>query len=210
MQPIRVALVNDHEVVVAGLQALLEPYADRVRLVELVTGTRAGDQADVVLFDSFAQSFEKVRVDDIAPPEVPVVVYTWDERPHVHDVAVDWGAVASVPKSLTAAELVEALEKAHAGARMRPRGVRGGRASGVRRWPGQAAGLTERESEVLALLAAGHSNDEIAALLHLSVNSVKTYLRHAYRKAGVNRRSQATVWALDHGFEPDVSRRPAR
>lgn len=210
MRPLRVALVNDYEVVVAGLQALLEPYADRVRLVELVTGTRAGDQADVVLFDSFAQSFEKVRVDDIAPPEVPVVVYTWDERPHVHDVAVDWGAVASVPKSMTADELVEALEKAHAGARMRPRGVRGGRVSGVRRWPGQAAGLTERESEVLALLAAGHSNDEIAALLHLSVNSVKTYLRHAYRKAGVNRRSQATVWALDHGFEPDVSRRPAR
>lgn len=207
MAALKVALVNDYDIVVAGLATLFQPYAERVRLVELVAGRRAGDQADVVLFDSFAQSFDTVRVEDVAPAEVPVVVFTWDERPYVHERALAWGAAASVPKSIPGPDLVATLERVHAGARRPPlRGVRGA-ASPVRRWPGQHAGLTERESEVLALLVAGHSNDEIAGLLHLSVNSVKTYLRHAYRKADVNRRSQAVVWALQHGFDTDSSRR---
>ncbi|MDP3892306.1 response regulator transcription factor, partial [Nocardioides sp.] len=62
--------------------------------------------------------------------------------------------------------------------------------------------LSPREAEVLALIAKGMSNKEIAQTVFLSVNSVKTYIRTAYRKIGVHRRGQAVVWAHEHGFAP--------
>jgi len=69
-------------------------------------------------------------------------------------------------------------------------------------YPGKAEGLSRRESGVLALIVQGRSNQEIASELFLSVNSVKTYIRSAYRKIGANHRAQAVVWALQHGFVP--------
>ena len=68
--------------------------------------------------------------------------------------------------------------------------------------PGKGAGLSRRESDVLALIAQGRSNQEIADECFLSINSVKTYIRSAYRKIGVSHRAQAVVWALRHGFAP--------
>ncbi|WP_323791145.1 response regulator transcription factor [Nocardioides sp.] len=58
------------------------------------------------------------------------------------------------------------------------------------------AALTDRELEVLTLIARGYSNQEIAALLYLSINSIKTYVRSAYRRINVERRTQAVLWAL--------------
>jgi DNA-binding CsgD family transcriptional regulator len=69
-----------------------------------------------------------------------------------------------------------------------------------RDWPGRAEGLSERESEVVILIAEGHTNAEIAAALHLSVNSVKTHVRSAYRKLDVERRSQAVRKVVDLGL----------
>ena len=60
--------------------------------------------------------------------------------------------------------------------------------------------LSPREHDVLRLIAGGLSNQEIAATLYVSINSVKTYIRSAYRKIGVGRRSQAVVWAVQHGL----------
>jgi DNA-binding NarL/FixJ family response regulator len=75
-------------------------------------------------------------------------------------------------------------------------------------WPGQALGLSERESEVLALICQGLSNDDITKRAYLSINTVKTYIRTLYRKIGVTSRTQAVLWGLDHGFEPDrIARR---
>jgi DNA-binding CsgD family transcriptional regulator len=64
--------------------------------------------------------------------------------------------------------------------------------------------LTGREMEVLGLIAEGLTNQEIADRVYVSINSVKTYIRAAYRKIGVNSRSQAAVWCLQHG----IARRP--
>lgn len=214
--PLRLALVNDYEVVVAGLTRMLAPYAAQVRVVEIAANIPVSDHADLVLFDTFAQSMDNVKVEDVAPAGVPVVAYTWESEADVWQRALDWGAVACLSKTLSAARLVAALEAIHRGDAPDPGhaaptavdSVRSGEA--VRDWPGRAEGLTERESEVMALLAVGHSNQEIAELLHVSINSVKTYLRHAYRKADVNRRSQAVLWALDKGFSPDVLHRRVR
>jgi NarL family two-component system response regulator LiaR len=62
--------------------------------------------------------------------------------------------------------------------------------------------LSSRESQIVALIVQGLSNQEIADIAYLSINSVKTYIRTAYRKMGVTRRSQAVVWAMQHGFGP--------
>jgi DNA-binding CsgD family transcriptional regulator len=67
---------------------------------------------------------------------------------------------------------------------------------------GAAVGLTAREVEVLALIAQGMSNLEIAERLFLSINSVKTYIRSAYAKIGATSRSRAVAWCLQHGFAP--------
>ena len=63
--------------------------------------------------------------------------------------------------------------------------------------------LSARETEIVALIVRGLSNQEIAEAAFLSINSVKTYIRTAYKKMGVTRRSQAVVWAIQHGFEPE-------
>ena len=72
-------------------------------------------------------------------------------------------------------------------------------------WPGREFGLTAREAEIIALITQGLTNQEIAERSYLSINSVKTYIRTAYRKMGVASRSQAVLWGVRHGFEPPSS-----
>jgi DNA-binding NarL/FixJ family response regulator len=65
-----------------------------------------------------------------------------------------------------------------------------------------AADLTARQRDVLGLLVLGYSNQEIAEELYLSINSVKTYIRTAYLRIGVQRRSTAVLWGLQNGLLP--------
>ena len=69
-------------------------------------------------------------------------------------------------------------------------------AGGAGDWPGRSIGLTPREAEIIALIAHGLSNEEIAERAFLSINSVKTYIRTAYRKMKVTSRSQAVLWGV--------------
>src|SRR4029079_2093260 len=106
--------------------------------------------------------------------------------------------------------LVDAIERIHAGERVLPIG--GGTVSPKPEsaWPGKEHGLTVREAEIIALITQGLSNQEIADRSYLSINSVKTYIRTAYRKIGVERRAQAVLWGIKNGFEPDIMRRVRR
>jgi len=72
--------------------------------------------------------------------------------------------------------------------------------------------LTARESEIIALITTGLSNNEIARQTYLSINSVKSYIRSAYRRMGVSSRSQAVLWGVQHGLAPQAPERqhPAR
>ncbi len=70
-------------------------------------------------------------------------------------------------------------------------------------WPGRRQGLKEREAEILALITQGRQNAEIAALVYLSENTVKSYVRQLYRKIGVRSRTQAVLWGSRNGFLPD-------
>jgi two-component system, NarL family, response regulator LiaR len=119
------------------------------------------------------------------------------------------GAGGYLAKSLKAKEIVDALEAIRDGeivvlTNSLVAEPEGGWGVG---WPGEEEGLTPRESEVLAFITQGLSNQEIAANLYLSINSVKSYIRTAYRKLGVASRSQAVRWGMEHGFHPGSMRR---
>jgi len=205
---VRVAIVNDYELVVAGVAALLEPFRDRVEVVELDSGLPVIRDVDVILYDTFgAVQGEGLDVDAVAgDSDAKVVIYSWNLHGELVRESVRAGVAAYLSKGLEAKELVDAIEKVHAGQRLVPDG--GGTASPKPGavWPGKESGLTVRESEIVALITQGLSNQEIAERSYLSINSVKTYIRTAYRKMGVERRSQAVLWGIRHGFEPDVVR----
>ncbi|MEJ7704868.1 MAG: LuxR C-terminal-related transcriptional regulator [Geodermatophilaceae bacterium] len=63
-----------------------------------------------------------------------------------------------------------------------------------------------RESEIIALITQGLSNQDIADRAFLSINTIKSYIRSSYRKMNVTTRSQAVLWGIDHGFRPDYVR----
>ena len=137
-----------------------------------------------------------------------VVLYTWAFAPEFITRALQSGAAGVLSKTLTGPALVAALEQIHSGQRVispppgsvkdiEPNNSKGSD------WPGRSAGLTQREAEMLTLICRGHTNAEIAASAFLSPNSVKSYIRSAYRKVGVERRSQAVAWGIAHGLGQD-------
>jgi DNA-binding NarL/FixJ family response regulator len=200
---IRVALLNDYEVIVAGLAAMLEPYRDRIAVVDLATGGPPHRPADIALFDTFGGRrhvlgrARQMVVDDLVQH---VVLYTWDATEEFLTVAHHMGVSGVLFKSATAEELVRGLER-----------VCGGEQPGFdmpQRGGRQAATpeLTSREAEVVALLSLGLSNDEIGKELFLGVETVRTYVRQIYRKLGVRNRTQAALRAVELGLDPPPTR----
>jgi two-component system, NarL family, response regulator LiaR len=198
--------VNDYAVVVAGVAKMLAPYTDRIQ-VEHLHGTPQDDgEVDVILFDTFG--YQGRPGQDLAELVVTggakLVVFSWTTDDRAIAVALQAGAAGYVSKTVTAEELAQALEDVHAGLTVTQTGAEAQvaeRSAGSRAaWPGHDHGLSSREAEVLALIAEGLTNDEVADKLYLSLNTVKTYIRTGYQKIGVSRRSQAVVWALQHGF----------
>lgn len=205
----RVAVVDDYEIVVAGIAAVLGPYADRVRVVDLAVGTPlVRGVVDVVLYDTFGHTHtHDVDVDDLIEGQTAkVVIFSWNLEPQRIAESLRRGAAGYLPKSLTADELISALERVHAGEIVGPDDAAASSTTETVGWPGREHGLTHREAEIIALIAQGLSNQEIADRLYLSINSIKTYIRTAYRKIGVTRRAQAVAWALTNGFDTEVSR----
>jgi DNA-binding NarL/FixJ family response regulator len=207
--PVQIAVVDDYDVVVAGVANMLEPYRDRVVVAELDTGRPVEDDVDIALYDSFAQPESdqqeiKVLVDN--PRAHRVVVYTWNFHPELVSKARDLGVSGYLSKSLTARELVGALEAVHAGEVVVSQSSTRSRTLGSLDWPGRREGLTDREAEILALITQGKSNAEVAALTYLSPNTIKSYIRTLYRKIGVESRTQAVLWGVDNGFLPDHHR----
>lgn len=213
MTPIHVALANDFEIVVLGLAHLLEPFADRVRVVDVVVrGEPLARPVDVVLFDVFGHTdlgYDdlKALLDD--PNVKRLAVFSWNLDPEIVERGFALGVAGYLAKNLTAEELVDGIVRIAHGEQIVAGHPAGDYRPTGRDWPGRSQGLSERESEVLVLIAEGHTNSEIASALHLSENSVKTHIRSAYRKLAVKRRSQAVRVALDLGIarrSPDRDR----
>lgn len=202
--PVRVAIVNDYEVVVRGLADMLSGYPSRIDVVDLATrdGVSDGVDVDVVLYDTYSRPREDPRgVQELTEDSrvEAVAVYTWNFEPQLIDGALAAGARGYLAKTLPAKQLVESVERIHAGeVVVSPTPGHTPVVSGD--WPGRSEGLSLRESEMLALITQGRSNQEICKLAYLSPNTVKSYIRSAYRKIGITSRSQAVLWGVEHGM----------
>jgi DNA-binding NarL/FixJ family response regulator len=202
-------VVDDYDVVLLGVAQMLDPYRDRVLIAELDTNEPVADRVDIVLYDSFAQpesDHDEISVLINNPRARRVVVYTWNFHPDLIRSALRQGVHGYLSKTLAARDLVAALEAVHAGETVvsdpppRPRSANG------LDWPGRGEGLTDRESEILALITQGKSNTEVATLTYLSPNTVKSYIRTIYRKINAGSRTQAVLWGVRNGFTPDHHR----
>ena len=215
--PLRVAIVNDYELIVAGLSAMLAPHRTRVDVVELDVDQDPEHAVDVALFDSYGQpGLGLHRVRSLVEDErvAAVAIYTWSLTETSRAAAYNAGARGLIAKALSAEELVDSLEAVAQGQVVETGGFRPGVQG---QWPGSSWGLSARESEVLALVASGLSNRAIAEALFVSENTVRTHLKAVFRKLGVTSRSQAAGRALtDESFltrqsvraAPKVRRRP--
>ena len=201
--PLTVSLVNDYEIIVSGLATMLDPYADRVRVVELSVESEPTRQADVALFDTFAGRRHALGRASAMVSEGyvdHVVLYTWDATADFLAQAEQAGVSGVILKSVGGERLVQALERTVSGERMgMTHTTRSPRSE-------QTNELSNREREVLALLALGSTNRQIANELYLSVDTVKSHMRRLYSKLGVSNRTQAALRADQYQLRPALSR----
>jgi DNA-binding NarL/FixJ family response regulator len=202
--PIRVAVVNDYEIIVRGVAALLAAHPTRVEVVELDAGTEPRGRADVALFDTFAgrrDALARARrmVDDGLVDHV--VLYTWDASSEFLELAAAVGVDGVVPKSQSGDGLVDAIERVVRGERVGLERASRGRHGLL------PSALSDREQEVLALIALGCTNQEIGHELFLSVDTIKSHVRRLYSKLGVRNRTEAALLAAEHGVAPPLRRR---
>src|SRR3954447_1305559 len=200
--PVRVALTNDFELVVAGLARMLDGFGERIDILDTTTHGEVVERGvDVALFDTFGHVGN--GVDEIErlvnePSVHRVSVFTWQFDPRQIDRALALGCTGYLSKALDAEQLVGALEKVARGHQVvSDNPMLDRHTSSDRGWPGRADGLSERESEVLVLIAEGLSNLDIAGTLCISPNSVKAHIRSGYRKLGVATRAQAVRAVLE-------------
>ncbi len=196
---IRVALVNDYEIVLEGLRALLRPYDPAIRVVELDIDEKPESTVDVTLFDTYGEATAmRERARDLASDAAngAVIVFSFSDDVALADSVVRAGAQGFISKSMPAAEIVEGIRAAARGERVTlvKRSQHGATVAGLR-WPGREVNLTERESELLALLPTGMTNRELGEHLYLSQNTIKTQLRSLFSKLDVRNRVQAVALA---------------
>lgn len=207
----KVAVLSPHPVVVEGFTAMLNRHRDRVEVIDLPTSFD-DLEPDVVLYDVAALADgDGVDLDELVKATASVVLaIARDLRPDLLGRALSRGVDGFIPLGAGEDELLAGIDSAMTGWQAGDPGpdpVVGSSTSEQRSHRlGADAGLSVREARVLSLIAQGMSNDQIAAQEYLSVNTVKSYIRTAYRKIGVNTRAQAVVWAVQHGVETDAER----
>ena len=207
--PIRVLICDDHGLVRAGLRKLLESDAEVDVVGEAGNAEQAieGSQAitpDVLLLDIVMPGRSGIdALPDIlqAAPETKVLVLSMQDDPAYVRQAFAAGASGYVLKDAADAELVEAVH-AVAGGRQYVHPVIGARLAGAVAVPAKRATsdkLSEREHDVLRLLALGHTNHEIAAQLSISVRTAETHRARIIQKLGVKTRAEIVRYALAAG-----------
>jgi DNA-binding NarL/FixJ family response regulator len=207
---IRVLVVDDHAVVRSGLRRVLDAEADIETVAEAANAERAVFEAlehnpDVVLMDIVMPGkggIEGMPALLQAVPEAKVLVLSMQDDPRYVHEAFEAGASGYVLKEAADSEVVSAVRAVAAGERyVHPAlGARLVAADAEERKKAEADPLSEREREVLQLLALGHTNQEIAALLYISVRTAETHRAHIMQKLDLASRAELVRYALDHGL----------
>lgn len=201
VSPVRLAVAGARDLVTRGVEALVSDFAERLQIVPLPRDL-ADVEPDVILFDAFALHNSDGHELDLLVKESTsaVLVLARDARPDLTALALARGADGWISLDAPEGEIIDAIEAAatafgddtDSGTGNPPR-------AGIPADLKEMAGLSEREAEMLGYILQDLRNAEIAERCFLSVNSVKTYIRSAYRKLGVNNRAQAVLWCVQHG-----------
>ena len=211
--PVRIVLADDHAVVRAGLRLLLDAESDMEVVAEAGDADAAlravlGHKPDVLILD-LNMPGEITSLDALPgvrerSPQTSTVILTMQEDPEFARQALRHGALGYVLKEAADAELVEAVRRAAAGDTYLNPSL-GARLAAAppesSRWPD---GLSEREVEVLRLIALGHTNAEIGQQLFLSVRTVETHRAHVQQKLNRSSRAELVRYALDNRLLDDV------
>ncbi len=213
--PIRLLLVDDHQMILDGLVAMLRPHADQAIVVAATTEPEEARRLvtevgpDVALLDLRMRSttgIELCRELLLLAPQMKVVLLTvYDDEQYLFQ-ALRAGAAGYLTKQVRAEELIAHLRRVVGGETVVDPDLAGRVALTAARldrgefWPGAHLGLSQRESEVLELIVHGHSNRAIASRLMLGEETIKTHVRSIYRKLEVSDRSQAVALALREGI----------
>jgi two-component system response regulator NreC len=205
---IRIVLADDHAVVRRGLQLLLDSENDfevvaSVGDVDAAIRTTRGYKPDVLVLDlnmPGGSSLDAIPQILEASPQTRIAVLTMQNEPAFARQALGSGALAYVLKEAADDELVEAVRRVAAGdTYLNPQlGARMAAESPAP--PGPPDDLSEREVEVLRMIALGHTNSEIAGQLYLSIRTVESHRAHIQQKLRRSSRADLVRYALDHGL----------
>jgi DNA-binding NarL/FixJ family response regulator len=207
-EAIRVLLVDDHQVVRRGLRTFLEVQDDIEVVGEAADGAGGVDRAeelrpDVILMDVKMPGSDGVealrRLSELGNPARVLIVTSFTERRTVVP-ALRAGAAGYVHKDIDPGALAGAIRSVHAGHVLLQPEVADALLAQEETGGGRAGHLTEREREVLGLIARGRSNREIARALVLSEKTVKTHVSNILMKLDLADRTQAALWAVRHGI----------
>ena len=207
-EPIRVLIVDDHPVVRDGLRGMFEQAPDIEVVGEAADGREAVDRAvalgpDVVLMDLRMPGTDGVTaIRELAArgsTAKVLVLTTYDTDSDVLP-AIEAGASGYLLKDASPAELQRAVRSAHEGGTVLAPSVASLLMAQVRKPAPSTGPLSERELEVLALIAKGRNNREAAAELFISEATVKTHLMHVYAKLAVNDRAAAVAAGYERGL----------
>jgi two-component system, NarL family, response regulator NreC len=202
---VRIVLADDHAVVRSALRLLLDAEEDievvaEAGDIESTVRYVRGHKPDVLVLDLNMPGGRSLgAVPDIhaASPETAVVVLTMETDPAYAREAIQAGVLGYVLKEAVDEELVNAVHLAAAGKTyLQPElGAKLAADTGE-----TADGLSERELEILRLIALGHTNTEIAEQLFLSVRTIESHRAHVQQKLKLNKRSDLVRYALEHGL----------
>jgi DNA-binding NarL/FixJ family response regulator len=180
-------VISRQPVVRAGFEIILRDAADPVRVVTAAGPIAWMRSLDVLVYDATGVAVDRgAELRRVVGADVPVLVTGFGAQASlecVRVVAQAQGAVSARAPAGTLRQAVTDLLPLTSSPAGDPAGL-----------------LSERERTVLRLIATGLTNVEVAALTYLSINTVKTYVRTAYRKIGVDRRPMAVIWALQNGL----------
>jgi len=211
-EPITVMIVDDHEMVRQGARGYLEAQLDIAVVAEAESGEEAVRFArelvpDVVLMDLVMPGMDGVeatrKVKDVSPRTQIIVLTSYHQDEHIFP-ALQAGAISYLLKDVKARELVEAIHRAAKGeASLHPRVA----ARVIKQFSSGApdrrnlfSELTERELEVLTLIARGYPNQKIGEELVISVGTVKGHVSNILSKLHLADRTQAAVYAWQEGI----------
>jgi two-component system, NarL family, response regulator NreC len=207
-RPIRIVLADDHAVVRRGLELLLQAEPDfevvaTVGDVDAALRTTRSHKPDVLILDlnmPGGSSLDAIPEILAGSPQTQIAVLTMQDEPAFARQALSAGALAYVLKEAADDELVQAVRRTAAGETyLNPQlGAR------MAAEPLQPAGppdhLSEREVEVLRMIALGHTNAEIAEQLYLSIRTVESHRAHIQQKLRRSSRADLVRYALEHGL----------